>query len=110
MFRVLFVSLSLFSSCESNKSSDQFFSKDLMKDVLKSVQIIESKYQHQKVVDSEIALSNLKSNYDSIFKLYKINDSLFTENLEFYSTRPEILEEIYKDIINELQIEMQKLP
>ena len=81
-----------------------------MKDVLKSVQIIESQYQHQKVVDSEIALNNLKSNYDSIFKLYKINDSLFIENLEFYSTKPQILEEIYKDIINELQIEMQKLP
>ena len=110
MFRVLFVSLALFSSCESNISSDQFFSKDLMKDVLKSVQIIESQYQHQKVVDSEIALNNLKSNYDSIFKLYKINDSLFIENLEFYSTKPQILEEIYKDIINELQIEMQKLP
>ena len=110
MFRVLIVSLALFSSCESNKSSDQFFSKDLMKDVLKSVQIIESQYQHQKVVDSEIALNNLKSNYDSIFKLYKINDSLFIENLEFYSTKPQILEEIYKDIINELQIEIQKLP
>ena len=110
MFRVLFVSLALFSSCESKISSDQFFSKDLMKDVLKSVQIIESQYQHQKVVDSEIASYNLKSNYDSIFSLYKINDSLFIENLEFYSNNPKMLEEIYKDIINELQIEKQKLP
>ena len=110
MLRALFILLILFSSCKSNKSTNQFFSKDLMKEILKSVQIIESQYQHQKVVDSEIALNNLKSNYDSVFKLYKINDSLFIENLEFYSTKPQILEEIYKDIINELQIEMQKLP
>ena len=110
MIRALSILLILFTSCKSDKSTDQFFSKDFMKEILKSVQIIESKYQHQKVVDSEIALNNLKSNYDSIFKLYKINDSLFIENLEFYSTKPKILEEIYKDIINELQIEMQKLP
>ena len=42
-----------------------------MKEILKSVQIIESKYQHQKVIDSEIASYNLKSNYDSIFSHIK---------------------------------------
>ncbi len=110
MVRVLFISLILFTSCKSNKSTDQFLSKDVMKEILKSVQIIESKYQHQKVIDSEIALYNLKSNYDSIFTLHKINDSLFIENLEFYSNNPKMLEEIYKNVINELQIEKQKLP
>ena len=110
MLKALFILLILFASCKSNKSTDQFFSKDLMKEILKSVQIIESKYQHQKIIDSEIASYNLKSNYDSIFSLHKINDSLFIENLEFYSNNPKMLEEIYKDIINELQIEKQKLP
>ena len=110
MLRALFILLILFTSCKSNKSTDQFFSKDFMKEILKSVQIIESKYQHQKVIDSEIASYNLKSNYDSIFSLYEINDSLFIQNLEFYSNNPKMLEEIYKDIINELQIEKQKLP
>tara|TARA_B100000900_G_C20468628_1_gene670358 strand:+ start:745 stop:990 length:246 start_codon:yes stop_codon:yes gene_type:complete len=81
-----------------------------MIEILKSVQIVESKYQYQKVIDSEIASHNLKSNYDSIFTLHKINESLFIENLEFYSKNPKMLEEIYKDIINELQIEKQKLP
>ena len=85
MIRALFILLILLTSCKSNKSTDQFFSKDFMKEILKSVQVIESKYQHQKVIDSEIASCNLKSNYDSIFSLHKINDSLFIENLEFYS-------------------------
>ena len=110
MIRSLLILLILLTSCKSNKSTDQFFSKDFMKEVLKSVQIIESKYQHQKVIDSEIASYNLKSNYDPIFSLHKINDSLFIENLDFYSNNPKMLEEIYKDIINELQIEKQKLP
>ena len=110
MIRSLIVLLILLTSCKSNKSKDQFFSKDFMKEILKCVQIIESKYQHQKLIDSEIASYNLKSNYDSIFSLHKINDSLFIENLEFYSNNPKMLEEIYKDIINELQIEKQKLP
>ncbi len=110
MLRFLFISLILFTSCKSNKSTDQFFSKDSMIEILKSVQIVESKYQYQKVIDSEIASHNLKSNYDSIFTLHKINESLFIENLEFYSKNPKMLEEIYKDIINELQIEKQKLP
>ena len=110
MIRILFILLILFTSCKSNQSTNHFFSKDVMKEILKSVQIIEAKYQHQKVIDSEIASYNLKSNYDSIFSLHKINDSLFIENLEFYSNNPKMLEEIYKDIINELQIEKQKLP
>ena len=61
MLRALFILLILFTSCKSNKSTDQFFSKDFMKEILKSVQIIESKYQHQKVIDTEIASYNLKS-------------------------------------------------
>ena len=110
MIRSLFILLILFTNCTSNKSTNQFFSKDVMKEILKSVQIIEAKYQHQKVIDSEIASYNLKSNYDSIFSLHEINDSLFIKNLEFYSNNPKMLEEIYKNIINELQIEKQKLP
>ncbi|MDC3114784.1 DUF4296 domain-containing protein [Bacteroidota bacterium] len=110
MIRSLFILLILFTNCKSNKSTNQIFSKDVMKEILKSVQIIEAKYQHQKVIDSEIASYNLKSNYDSIFSLHEINDSLFIKNLEFYSNNPKMLEEIYKNIINELQIEKQKLP
>ena len=110
MIRSLFILLFLLTSCKSDENTDQFFSKDFMKEILKSVQIIESKYQHQKVIDSEIASYNLKSDYDSIFSLHGINDSLFIQNLEFYSNNPKMLEEIYKDIINELQIEKQKLP
>ena len=53
MLRALFILLILFTSCKSNKSTDQFFSKNFMKEILKSVQIIESKYQHQKVIDNE---------------------------------------------------------
>ena len=53
MIRSLFILLILFTNCKSNKSTNQIFSKDVMKEILKSVQIIEAKYQHQKVIDSE---------------------------------------------------------
>ena len=109
MIRILMVSLMIFTCCKSDKSKEQFFSKDLMKDILKSVQIIESKYQHQKLINDKIASYKLKSNYDSIFNLYEINDSLFIKNLDFYSKNPKILEEIYKEIINDLQVEKEKL-
>mgnify|MGYP006265709915 CR=1 FL=1 len=65
MLRALFILLILLTSCKSNKSTDQFFSKDFMKEILKSVQIIESKYQHQKVIDSEIASYNFCLLYTS---------------------------------------------
>lgn len=45
---------------------------------------------------------NIKNYYDAIYKKHNTNDSVFNRSLKFYTEHPELLEQIYQKITEEM--------
>ena len=51
---------------------------------------------------SDTARYNLNEYSDAIFKLHHISKEKYDSSLSFYSSHPDLLDEIYQEVINEL--------
>ena len=71
--------------------------------ILKEVHLAEAAFKLNKSKNS------LANNYQSIYKKYDITDSTFSKSLEYYAKHPEILEEIYSTILEQLTGERSTL-
>ena len=85
-----------------------------MIDVLTDVQIIEADINYQKnheqdqneedsveIVPKDYAKMT-REYYDQIFEHYGITDSIFVQNMRYYTERPEVLERIMDSVSNRL--------
>ena len=96
---------------------ERLLTEQEMIDVLTDVQIIEadityqkSKERDHKEEDSiEIVhkdyLKMTREYYDQFFEHYGITDSIFVQNIKYYSTQPEVLERIMDSVISRLDKE-----
>ena len=85
-----------------------------MIDVLTDVQIIEADINYQKNQErdqnEEDSVKTAPKDffkmsreyYDQLFAHYGITDSIFTQNIKYYSERPELLERIMDSVTNRL--------
>ena len=113
-FSLLFV---LVTACGNKNESfmpERLLTEQEMIDVLTDVQIIEADINYQKSdgrnqyeVDSVKTAPKdyakiTREYYDQLFAHYGITDSIFTQNIRYYTERPVVLERIMDSVKNRL--------
>ena len=91
---------------------DRLLTEQEMIDLMTDVQIIEADINYQKTQEREhkdsiprqpidpVKLSRLY--YDQLFEHYGITDSIFKQNIKYYSERPDVLEKIMDSVVQRL--------
>ena len=79
-----------------------------MIDVMTDVQIIEAELNQMKTSDREKGLQPVNYNlvsleyYTQLFEHYGITDSIFAQNMRYYTERPAVLERIMDSVVQRL--------
>lgn len=103
--------LLLLSACGSKSNEfvpEPLLTEQEMIDILTDVQIIEADINYQKAMEREEGqapkdYSGLtRSYYDQLFEHHGITDSIFTQNVRYYTTRPAVLERIMDSVTQRL--------
>ncbi len=81
-----------------------------MVDIMTDVQIIEADVNYRKTQVEEDSLPlNLRkltqSYYDQLYEHYGVTDSIFSQNLRYYTEHPDLLEKIMDSVMQRLQRE-----
>ena len=114
-FIVIIIGLLLFSAC-GNKSKtfvpERLLTEKEMIDVMTDVQIIEADINYQKTQEREqndsvkhqpkdfVKMS--KDYYGQLFEHYGITESIFSQNIRYYTERPAVLEKIMDSVVQRL--------
>ena len=77
--------------------------------MLKEIHLEEAAFELNKSKGLENAKNILANSYQSIYKKHNIDDSTFSKSLEYYAKHPEILEEIYSAVLEQLTGERSTL-
>ena len=111
---IVFVLL-LFSAC-GNKSKtfvpDRLLTEQEMIDLMTDVQIIEGDITYQKTRERELSdsikiepkdyVKLSEEYYDQLFEHYGITDSIFRQNIRYYTEQPALLEKIMDSVVKRL--------
>lgn len=87
---------------------DRLFTEEEMVDIMTDVQIIEAEINYQKSLEREDVSSNTDYNamaqahYDQFFEHHGITDTLFSQNIKYYTERPEVLKRIMDSVVQRL--------
>jgi hypothetical protein len=73
--------------------------------ILKEIHLAEASFEINKKMDLKNAKNILASQYISIYKKHKINNEEFEKSMLFYSKKPDEIEKIYSNILNEISNE-----
>lgn len=107
----------LATACDRKEKSlmpERLLTEQEMMDVMADVQIIEADINHQKTLAREQKeqdsveivpkdyIKMAREYYDQLFEHYGITDSIFEQNIRYYSARPEVLECIMDSVMNRL--------
>jgi hypothetical protein len=99
--RYLAILAFFFTSCGSSETLPEgVLSKEKMIKVLTAVHIAEAE-QQQRVLDQLASPSDTFS-FQDVFKKQQINRAEYENSMKFYSANPELLDQIYDEVINEL--------
>ena len=93
--------LLLLTSCNGRQSEvtapTVLLSETEMVDVISDVYIIENAINHRRGKGTKI--TNLKTKgFDAVFTHYGINDSIFSENIDYYNSNPEVMKRIMDSV------------
>ena len=95
---------------------ERLFSEQEMIDIMTDVQIIEADINYRKTQDREAdnAFKDYRqltqSYYDQLFEHYGITDSIFSQNVRYYTEQPELLEKIMDSVFRRLTRMQSELP
>ena len=87
---------------------DRLLSEQEMIDIMTDVQIIEADINYQKTMEREQGetpkdYSGLtRSYYDQLFEHHGITDTIFSQNIRYYTEHPAILERIMDSVMQRL--------
>ena len=114
---VITILLLLLSAC-GNKSNtfmpERLLTEEEMIDVMTDVQIIEAEINYQKSTDKEQDTISAdykamaQSYYRQFFEHYGITDSIFSQNLKYYTERPKTLQRIMDSVVQRLTREQSE--
>lgn len=105
--KILSVSICLFfAACSGEKTvsiPDTVLSKEKMADVMVDIHLMEASMNITGVNPSRIDLAggNVSLNID-ILKKHNLTKKQFDESFNFYSNNPELLSEVYQQVLNNL--------
>lgn len=98
----LFV-LILFSCSEKQNIDENIISKEQFTNILKEIHLAESEFQLNRINNTERYENKLASDYQEIFSEYNVSKIDFENTLQYYSERPELLENMYEEILFNLK-------
>ena len=101
----------LLYSCTNNevKIPENILSETAFENILTEIHLSEAVFELNKTKNMQDAKATLSNNYTSIYSEYKISAIDFKNTLNFYSQHPEKLEEIYSNVLEELNEERSTL-
>ena len=117
-FIVIFFVLATLSGCKDKGFvPDRLLTEQEMITIMTDVQIIEADINRQKTVERDrdpndttkvvpkdyVALA--QNYYAQLFEHYGITDTIFTQNMKYYTERPETLEKIMDSVMQRLMKE-----
>lgn len=104
-FFLVLVFLTLLGACSHRgkvKTPEVLLTEEQMIDVLTDAYLIEAELNQRKATGQDIVILQ-KAYYDQFFEHYGITDSLFSQNLRYYSYQPDVLERIMDSVNNRFQ-------
>jgi hypothetical protein len=87
--------------CNNIDTKLEILDAEKMKVILLDFHTVEANIANQKLSGDSLA-KTYRKNYSSIFAKHKINAVLFKKSLHYYTNKPNELDEIYTEIIQEL--------
>ena len=96
----LILALLAFASCADKvKRPEVFLDEPLMIDVLTDAYLIEAQLNAQKTKGVDVSEFQVAF-YDQLFEHYGINDSIFEQNMDYYTQQPAVLERMMDSVTN----------
>ena len=95
---------------------ERVLSEHEMIDIMTDVQIIEADINYRKTQEKEADNTPMdyrqltQSYYDQLFEHYGITDSVFSQNMRYYTERPDQLEKIMDSVFQRLTRLQSELP
>lgn len=95
---------------------ERVLSEREMIDIMTDVQIIEADINYRKTQEREADNTPkdfrqlTQSYYDQLFEHYGITDSIFSQNMRYYTERPALLEKIMDSVFQRLTRLQSELP
>ena len=116
MKRLILISLLfvLVAACDHKDKGfmpERLFTEEEMVDIMTDVQIIEAEINYQKSLEKEDNSPDTdykamaQSYYDQFFEHHGITDTLFSQNIKYYTERPEVLKRIMDSVVQRLSRE-----
>ena len=108
LIHILLFALMLLTSCghkEKGFMPERLLSQAEMIDILSDVQIIEADINYSKTKDRDAEempkdyKELTRSYYDQLFEHYGITDSIYSQNIRYYTERPDQLEVIMDSVM-----------
>ena len=98
----LFLALLVLPSCmnkEKVRKPNVFLEEQQMIDVLTDSYLIEAELNQMKAAGTDVS-SLQKAYYEQLFEHYGITDSIFEQNMYYYSHHPDVLERMMDSVTN----------
>ncbi len=99
---LVLLALLAFSSCNNKEKVKKpwvFLDEQQMIDVLTDSYLIEAELTQKRSSGTEVAPLQ-KAYYDQLFEHYEITDTIFQENMNYYTYHPEVLERVMDSVMN----------
>ena len=111
---MLFVLVAACGHKDKGFMPERLLTESEMIDMMTDVQIIEAEVNYRKTqVEVDSLLLDFRkltqSYYDQLYEHYGITDSIFSQNLKYYTERPEVLEKIMDSVMQRLLREQSKV-
>ncbi len=103
LLSLFIVSLFFFISCKNDKIPDGVLNQNEMKSLLKDLHESEAAVFTQSKPDTNSY--SLPEYYSYLFKKHNTDSTGFANSMKYYSTKPELLEKIYTEMIDEVNKE-----
>ena len=108
---LLFILIIFFSCNQENNSlnNSAIIPQNKFSEIIKEIQLAESKYAIKKQTNIEKAKEDLSKSYNDIYIKYEISETDFTRAIDYYLSDPEKLLIIYSQAIDSLVKEQSNL-
>lgn len=101
--------MSLLASCaeQEPQAPSDLIARDVFVQVMADVQLIESRINHEMVVDQRID-SPARRYYDDLYTERKITKVQYERTYKWYTEHPEQMKAVYEDVLAELARRKEK--
>ena len=113
LISLLFVLVAACAHKDKSFMPERLLTEEEMIDAMTDLQIIEAQINYQKTLDKEEGENPVsveykdmaQAYYDQFFEHYGITDSIFLQNMRYYTERPETLQRIMDAVVKRLTSE-----